>query len=225
MKKVLIILTNIEKYQTEDRLTGLWLSELTHFYDEMMKAGIAVDFVSPEGGYVPLDPHSLAKLDETDWKYYKNSTFRKRALGETMAASDVNPTDYDVIYYTGGHGTMWDFPQENAVAKLASKIYQKGGIVASVCHGAAGLLPIKDENGDYLISGKKVAGFSNQEESLNQTTDIVPFLTQDELVSRGGNYQEGTPFTSFVVTDERLISGQNPQSARAVGQAVVNALQ
>lgn len=100
-------------------------------------------------------------------------------------------------------------PQENAVSELASAIYQNGGIVASVCHGAAGLLPIKDEKGDYLIAGKKVAGFSNKEEDLNQTTAIVSFLTQDELIKRGGLYQEAQLFTSLVVADRRVISGQN----------------
>lgn len=111
-KKALIVLTNVERYRPADRLTDLWISELNNFYDEMVKAGIAVDFVSPQGGYVPLAPHSLANIDETDLKYYTDSDFRRKALADTQASESVNPADYDVIYYTGGHGIMWDFPKK-----------------------------------------------------------------------------------------------------------------
>lgn len=223
-KKVLIVLTNIERYETSKRLTGLWLGELTHFYDEMVKANIAVDFVSPKGGYVPLDPHSLTVMEDTDWTYYQDSAFRNQALANSMSPEQINADDYDTIYYTGGHGTMWDFPQDNTISDIANAIYKKGGFVTSVCHGAVGLLPLKDENGQALIKGKKVAGFSNAEEEINKTTDLVPFLTQDELTNTGGIYQEAQAFQPFVAVDGRLISGQNPQSARQVGQKLVDLL-
>lgn len=111
MKKALIILTNIEQYGENERLTGLWLSELTHFYDKLVKAGYEADFVSPKGGYVPLDPHSLTMIDAVDRTYYNDADFRNRALGQTLRPDQVTATDYDLIYYTGGHGVMWDFPE------------------------------------------------------------------------------------------------------------------
>lgn len=224
MKKALIVLTNIEQYGEHDRLTGLWLSELTHFYDELVKVGYEADFVSPKGGYVPLDPHSLTMMDDVDRTYYRNATFRNRALGQTLRPEEVKATDYELIYYTGGHGVMWDFPESVEIAELASQIYQNGGLVTAVCHGVAGLLPIKDEAGQPLIAGKVVTGFTNQEEDLNGTADLVPFLTESALREKGAKVEIGTAFSPVVRQDDRILTGQNPQSARALGQAVVSKL-
>ncbi|WP_105106725.1 type 1 glutamine amidotransferase domain-containing protein [Streptococcus suis] len=224
MKKALIVLTNIEQYGEHDRLTGLWLSELTHFYDELVKVGYEADFVSPKGGYVPLDPHSLTMMDDVDRTYYRNATFRNRALGQTLRPEEVKATDYELIYYTGGHGVMWDFPESVEIAELASQIYQNGGLVTAVCHGVAGLLPIKDEAGQPLIAGKVVTGFTNQEEDLNGTADLVPFLTETALREKGAKVEIGTAFSPVVRQDDRILTGQNPQSARALGQAVVSKL-
>ncbi|HFI0038615.1 TPA: type 1 glutamine amidotransferase domain-containing protein [Streptococcus suis] len=224
MKKALIVLTNIEQYGEHERLTGLWLSELTHFYDELVKVGYEADFVSPKGGYVPLDPHSLTMMDDVDRTYYRNATFRNRALGQTLRPEEVKATDYELIYYTGGHGVMWDFPESVEIAELASQIYQNGGLVTAVCHGVAGLLPIKDEAGQPLIAGKVVTGFTNQGEDLNGTADLVPFLTETALREKGAKVEIGTAFSPVVRQDDRILTGQNPQSARALGQAVVSML-
>ncbi|MDW8750317.1 type 1 glutamine amidotransferase domain-containing protein [Streptococcus suis] len=224
MKKALIVLTNIEQYGEHERLTGLWLSELTHFYDELVKVGYEADFVSPKGGYVPLDPHSLTMMDDVDRTYYRNATFRNRALGQTLRPEEVKATDYELIYYTGGHGVMWDFPESVEIAELASQIYQNGGIVTAVCHGVAGLLPIKDEAGQPLIAGKVVTGFTNQEEELNGTTALVPFLTESALREKGAKVEIGTAFSPVVRQNDRILTGQNPQSARALGQTVVSML-
>ncbi|HFU4024517.1 TPA: type 1 glutamine amidotransferase domain-containing protein [Streptococcus suis] len=224
MKKVLIVLTNVQQYGEHERLTGLWLSELTQFYDELVKAGYEADFVSPKGGYVPLDPHSLTMMDAVDCTYYKDADFRNRALGQTLRPDQVKAADYDVIFYTGGHGVMWDFPKSVEIAELASQIYQNGGLVTAVCHGVAGLLPIKDEAGQALIEGKVITGFTNQEEELNGTTDLVPFLTETALLEKGAKVEIGTAFTPVVRQDSRVLTGQNPQSARALGQMVVSVL-
>ncbi|HEL1618350.1 TPA: type 1 glutamine amidotransferase domain-containing protein [Streptococcus suis] len=224
MKKVLIVLTNVQQYGEHERLTGLWLSELTQFYDELVKAGYEADFVSPKGGYIPLDPHSLTMMDAVDRTYYTDADFRNRALGQTLRPDQVKAADYDVIFYTGGHGVMWDFPQSMEIAELASQIYQNGGLVTAVCHGVAGLLPIKDEAGQALIEGKAITGFTNQEEELNGTTDLVPFLTETALLEKGAKVEIGTAFTPVVRQDSRVLTGQNPQSARALGQMVVSVL-
>lgn len=224
MTKALIVLTNVEKYAPADRLTGLWLSELTHFYDELVKAGVTADFVSPNGGYVPLDPHSLASLDATDLAYYTDADFRNKALAQTKSPDQIKAEDYDLIYYTGGHGTMWDFPEANAIAQIAQDIHAKGGLVTAVCHGVAGLLPITTNDGSPLIKGKEVTGFTNEEEKLNGTTDLVPFLTEDALKEKGADVKTKSAFSSHVIQDGRLLTGQNPQSARALGQETVAVL-
>lgn len=224
MTKALIVLTNVEKYSPSNRPTGLWLGELTHFYEHMDKAGVEVDFVSPLGGYVPLDPHSMSFLNETDLHYYNNRDFVSKALANTKKPEEFNSSDYDLIYYTGGHGTMWDFPENAELAKIASDIYQNGGIISAVCHGVVGLLPIMDENGRALIAGKTVTGFTNEEEDMNGTTDIVPYLTEDVLKDKGANYEKEAAFSPVVRVDGRLMTGQNPQSAGLLGKTVVEAL-
>ena len=190
----------------------------------MDKAGVEVDFVSPLGGYVPLDPHSMSFLNETDLHYYNNRDFVSKALANTKKPEEINSSDYDLIYYTGGHGTMWDFPENTELAKIASDIYQNGGIISAVCHGVVGLLPIMDENGRALIAGKTVTGFTNEEEDMNGTTDIVPYLTEDVLKDKGVNYEKEAAFSPVVRVDGRLMTGQNPQSAGLLGKTVVEAL-
>lgn len=224
MTKALIVLTNVEKYSPSNRPTGLWLGELTHFYEHMDKAGVEVDFVSPLGGYVPLDPHSMSFLNEADLHYYNNRDFVSKALANTKKPEEINSSDYDLIYYTGGHGTMWDFPENAELAKIASDIYQNGGIISAVCHGVVGLLPIMDENGRALIAGKTVTGFTNEEEDMNGTTDIVPYLTEDVLKDKGANYEKEAAFSPVVRVDGRLMTGQNPQSSGLLGKTVVEAL-
>lgn len=225
MKKILVVVTNVSKYDNYERPTGLWLGEAVHFVDEIEKAGYEIDYVSVKGGYTPIDPHSLENdfMTETDWKYYTDSKFMNK-LGNTLAADKVNFADYAAIYYTGGHGVVWDFPNDENLAKLAMDIYNNNGIVSSVCHGAAGLLSIKDENGKYLIDGKRVTGFSNTEEKAVQLDKLVPFLTEDELVKRGAKYEKAEDWAPFAITDERVVTGQNPASGAAVAKQVLELL-
>lgn len=225
MKKILVVVTNVSKYDNYERPTGLWLGEAVHFVDEIEKAGYEIDYVSAKGGYTPIDPHSLENdfMTEIDWKYYTDSKFMNK-LGNTLAADKVNFADYAAIYYTGGHGVVWDFPNDENLAKLAMDIYNNNGIVSSVCHGAAGLLSIKDENGKYLIDGKKVTGFSNSEEKAVQLDKLVPFLTEDELVKRGAKYEKAEDWDPFAITDERVVTGQNPASGAAVAKQVLELL-
>ncbi|MEB7773153.1 type 1 glutamine amidotransferase domain-containing protein [Kurthia gibsonii] len=226
MKKILVVVTNVSKYPNQARATGLWLAEAVHFVEEVTKAGYEVDYVSPKGGYTPLDPHSLQadQMSELDWSYYTNPTFLNR-LGTTMAASEVDASEYDAIYYTGGHGVMWDFPEDAHLQKLASAIYEKGGVVAAVCHGSVGLLNIQTATGDYLIKDKKVTGFTNTEEQAVGLTEVVPFLTEDALKERGGQYVKSDDWASFALADERVVSGQNPSSGAAVAKEVIQYLE
>ncbi|KZB79218.1 type 1 glutamine amidotransferase domain-containing protein [Amycolatopsis regifaucium] len=225
--KILIIVTNVREYETVGMRTGLWLGELTHFYDYALDNGFQLDIASPAGGYVPIDPESLAHdvLKElgTD-RRYQDREFMD-LLNNTKKACEVDVEDYDAIYFTGGHGVMFDF-RDKDLAALTARFYDSGRIVSAVCHGPAGLLDVTLDNGDALVKGKNVTGFSWAEEEAAQRADAVPFSLQDELAERGGNYSiADKPFETHVVTDGRLITGQNPGSARGVAEAVVAALQ
>lgn len=221
-KKALIVVSSTEKYPNMDRATGLWLGEAVHFYEKLHKKGIEIDFVSPKGGYTPLDPISLQmNVQPIDWEFYADAEFRKK-LATTKKPNEVNADDYNVIYFAGGHGVVWDFPENKELQELSRKIYENGGIVSSVCHGAVGLFNITLSNGELLIKDKTLTGFSNQEEILAELADHMPYLTEDELVKRGAKYVKAEqPFTSFAVVDGRLVTGQNPQSGAEVGDKVL----
>lgn len=223
-KKMLVVLTSFPKYPNLARATGLWLGEAVHFVKKVEAAGYQVDYVSPKGGYTPIDPHSLAMAEAIDWEWYQDKDFMNR-LGSTMKPSEVNPDDYAVIYYAGGHGVVWDFPDNEELQALSRRIYENGGIVSSVCHGAVGLLNIELSDGSLLIKGKEVTGFSNAEEKLAELDKYVPYLTEDEMVKRGAIYKKAAePWLPFAVADQRVITGQNPASGAPVAELVLKAL-
>ncbi|MDR2317001.1 MAG: type 1 glutamine amidotransferase domain-containing protein [Pseudomonas sp.] len=220
-KKMLVVLTNTAKYPTLKRATGLWLGEAVHFVEKVEKAGYTVDYVSPQGGYVPIDPHSLQMAPELDWQWYDDKRFMTR-LGTTLSPGQVKADEYGVIYYTGGHGVMYDFVDNPPLQELARKVYEKGGIVAAVCHGVVGLLNIKLSDKSLLLKGRKVTGFSNIEEQLAELDKVVPFLTENELGGRGGEYSKhDDPWMPYVVEDGRLITGQNPASTALLAEHVL----
>lgn len=225
MKKVLVVVTNVSKYENTEKATGLWLSEAVHFVDVIKNAGIEIDYVSPKGGYTPIDPGSLEKasMSPIDWKYYTDHNFINK-LGNTLSADEINPKDYDVIYYTGGHGVIWDFPNDTKLQEITKEIYENGGIVSAVCHGVAGLLNITLSNGKNLIEGIKVTGFSNTEEEAVGATKLVPYLTETELTNRGANYIKASNWAEFAVEDQRVVTGQNPSSGAAVAREVLKIL-
>ncbi|USS53314.1 type 1 glutamine amidotransferase domain-containing protein [Pseudomonas kermanshahensis] len=224
-KKMLVVLTNTAKYPTLKRATGLWLGEAVHFVEKVEKAGYEIDYVSPSGGYVPIDPHSLQMAPDLDWKWYNDKAFMTR-LGTTLNPGQVKADDYSVIYYTGGHGVMYDFPDNPPLQELARKIYENKGIVAAVCHGVVGLLNIKLSDNSLLLKGRQVTGFSNIEEQLVELDKVVPFLTENELVGRGGSYSKhDDPWKPFVVSDDRLITGQNPDSTATLAEKVLATLE
>lgn len=226
--RILIIVTNVGEYKKVGYRTGLWLGELTHFYDYVHEHGFDVDIASPSGGFVPIDPESLAQeyLSElgTDMRYHDRGFMD--LLENTKNVSDVNLEDYDAIYMTGGHGVMFDFRQSDELESLVANFYDSDRVVSAVCHGPAGLLNVRLSSGEPLVKGKRVTGFSWPEEEAAQRADAVPYSLQDELKKLGGDYSIADKlFETHVVEDGRLITGQNPGSARAVAEAVVGRLQ
>lgn len=226
-KKILMVLTNVGKYNLSNRATGLWLGESIHFYDIIKKYGYEVDFVSPEGGYVPIDPHSMKSyfLKDIDWKWYNNKDFQNKALSNTLKPSMINAEDYLAVYYTGGHGVMWDFPNNPQLNSISMEIYNKGGYITSVCHGVVGLLNLKTSDEEYLINNRTITGFTNAEEFVNRTKSKVPFLTETELKKRGAKFMKKLPFRPYAIRDGRIITGQNPFSPKKVAELLIKALE
>ncbi|MEG0249619.1 MAG: type 1 glutamine amidotransferase domain-containing protein [Peptostreptococcus sp.] len=224
MKKILVVETNVCKYAKSNRATGLWLGESVHFFEVMTKAGYEVDFMSPTGGYVPIDPYSFKYASDKDWKWYADKKFQDRALANTKKPDEVNPDDYIAIYYAGGHGAVWDFPNDKNLQKIAERIYFNGGFITSVCHGVVGLLNLKDKCGNLLIKEKEVTGFSDTEELFGNTKGKVPFSTEGELLNRGARYTKRRAFTEYAISDGRIITGQNVQSSKKVANMLVEEL-
>ncbi|WP_125709606.1 type 1 glutamine amidotransferase domain-containing protein [Lacticaseibacillus porcinae] len=222
MKKVLIAETNVTRYQGTKDPTGLWLGEAAEFVDEMNQAGVAVDYVSPKGGFVPLDPRSMKYTDDAIMAVYEDPDFVQRALVNTLSPEQVNPEDYVAIYYTGGHGVMWDFPDDPNLQKLALAIYDQGGYITSVCHGIAGLLNIKDDQGHYLIADKTITGFTHSEEILAGKQSVVPFLNQKVAQAHGAKFSKKRFYKEYAVKDGHLLTGQNPFSVRAVAKLLLS---
>lgn len=222
--KILVVVTSFEKYPEMNRPTGLWLGEAVHFVKKVEAAGYSVDYVSPKGGYTPIDPHSLEMAEPIDWEWYANKDFMN-CLGATLSPDKINPGDYVAIYYAGGHGVVWDFPNNTELQEIARSIYDNNGFVTSVCHGAVGLLNIKLSDGTLLIKNKRVTGFSNDEEKLAGLDKHVPYLTETEMRNRGAQYEKAAePWAAFAVEDKRVITGQNPASGGAVADLLLAAL-
>ena len=219
--KILFVVTSHDTKGSTGEKTGYYLGEVSHPWEVLTKAGYEIDFVSPQGGNPPVDGFDLN--DATNKEFWENKYYHNK-ITNSMKPSEVRPEQYVAIYYAGGHGAMWDFADNEAIAKIASKIYENKGIVGAVCHGPAGLVNIKLKNGRYLVDGKKVNGFSNEEEEIVKLTNVVPFLLEDKLKERGGIFEKSEPWQTHVTVDQRLITGQNPQSAKAVGEAIVKAL-
>ncbi|GEM51221.1 type 1 glutamine amidotransferase domain-containing protein [Empedobacter brevis] len=225
--KILIIVTNINIYASGNYPTGLWLSELTHIYEVAKAKGYDVTIASPNGGDIPIDPESLKTftLDKVSKKYWSDTTFREE-LKHTKSLKEVENENFDVVYLAGGHGTMYDFPDDKTLQKIISEQYESGKMVAAICHGVGGLLDVKLSDGNYLIKDKKVTGYNWFEESLAGRKKEVPFNLETGLKDRGSNYRKALiPMTSKVVVDGNLITGQNPFSSKKIAKVVMRELE
>lgn len=221
MKKILFVVTSHDTKGSTGEKTGYYLGEVSHPWEVLNDAGYEIDFVSPKGGNPPVDGFDLS--DPVNKKFWEDEAYHQK-ISNSLKPEDVNPNHYDAIFFAGGHGAMWDLPNSDALGQIAAKIYETGGVVSAVCHGPAGLINIKLSDGKYLIEGKKVNGFSNEEEEIVKLTDVVPFLLEEKLKERGGIYEKSEPWQTHVTVDERLVTGQNPQSAKAVGEAMLKLL-
>ncbi|MBD8880619.1 type 1 glutamine amidotransferase domain-containing protein [Rhodanobacter sp. 7MK24] len=221
-KRILHVVTNVTHYADPSEPTGLWLSELTHAYQVFAERGWAQRIVSPKGGISPLEPRSLKwpNIDATA-KAWLTDDARMALLSETAQPDQIDPVEFDAIYFTGGHAVMWDFPDDAGLQRITRDIYERGGIVSSVCHGYCGLLNTKLSDGTLLVAGRRITGFAWAEEVLAGVARKVPYNAEQAMRQRGAHYEKALlPFTSKVVADGRLVTGQNPQSARATAKKV-----
>lgn len=226
-KKILVVVSSHEEWPEANRRTGYWVGEVSHFAEVVEEAGFEVDIVSPQGGAAPMDPKSVKGMQSLDggFKAYERNPELQRKLEQTLRPDQVDVDYYAAVYFAGGHGTMWDFPGNEALARLAAQVYENGGVVSAVCHGAAGLLDTRLSDGSYLLDGQRATGFANIEERLMGLSSKVPYLTETRMKERGASYDRGLPFLSHVVVDGRLVTGQNPGSAKRVAREMVELLE
>lgn len=218
MKKILFVVTSHDKKGSTGQPTGYYLGEVSHPWQVLHKAGYEIDFVSPQGGKAPVDDFNLG--DPINKAFWEDATYRGK-IEHTLKPSEVKPADYVAIFYAGGHGAMWDFADNTELAAIAAQIYERGGIVSAVCHGPAALVNIQLGNGKYLVDGKKINAFTNEEETAVGLADILPFLLESKLVERGAKFEKSGLWQPHVVVDQRVVTGQNPASATGVGEAVL----
>lgn len=221
-KRVVHVVSNVSHYADSSQPTGLWLSELTHAYDVFAASGFEQRIVSPNGGLSPLEPRALKwPLLDASAKAWLDDPGRMALLASTARPDEVDPADCDAVYFTGGHAVMWDFPDSEGLQRITRAIWERGGIVSSVCHGYCGLLNAQLSDGRLLIAGKRLTGFSWTEEVLAGVARKMPYNAEAEAKQRGARYEKALlPFVSHVVVDGRLVTGQNPWSARATAEKV-----
>ena len=222
MMNVLIILTSHNKLGETGLKTGFWLEEFAAPYFTLLDAGANITLASPKGGQPPIDP----KSDEPDFQTaaterFKSDSDAQAVLANTSKLSDIKPEDYDAVMYPGGHGLLWDLANDQDSIAIIEAMVAANKPVASVCHAPAVLLKAKAPNGEPLVKGKKVAGFTNSEEDAVQSTQVVPLLVEDELIRLGGEYSKVDDWQSYAITDGKLITGQNPASSEAVAKAIL----
>ncbi|QXC42867.1 type 1 glutamine amidotransferase domain-containing protein [Rhodococcus qingshengii] len=225
-KRILNVVTNVGHYDDPSHKTGLWLSELSHAWQVFDDHGFEQTLVSPEGGAVPLEPRSL-KFPNYDKsaKAWRSDPARMALLDSTASPEQVDSADYDAIFFTGGHAVMYDFPGSEGLQRITREIFERGGIVSSVCHGYCGLLDTTLSDGSYLIAGRKLTGFAWREEKLARVDKLVPYNAEEKAKARGALYEKAKlPFVSYAVVDGNLVTGQSPGSAKETAEKIADLL-
>jgi putative intracellular protease/amidase len=226
-KRILHVVTNVSHYDDPtEHQTGLWLSELAHAWEVFAERGYEQNIVSPHGGAVPLEPRSL-KFPNYDKvaRAWHNDPAKMALLENTLSPDELDAADFDAIYYTGGHAVMYDFPDNDGLQRLTREIWERGGVVSSVCHGYCGLLNVKLTDGSLLVDGRRLTGFAWQEEVLARVDKLVPYNAEETMKERGALYEKAKlPFVSYAVIDGNLVTGQNPGSAKETAEKVAQTL-
>ncbi|WP_309628162.1 type 1 glutamine amidotransferase domain-containing protein [Brevundimonas sp.] len=220
--KILMVLTSHDQLGDTGQKTGFWLEEFAAPFYVLKDAGAEITVASPMGGQPPLDPKSDEPDAQTDaTRRFKADPDAQKVLAETVTLSSVEAADFDAVFYPGGHGPLWDLAEDAKSISLIEDFASAGKPVAAVCHAPGVLRHVKGTDGQFLVKGRKVTGFTNGEEEAVGLTEVVPFLVEDMLKANGGDYEKGADFEPFVVTDGRLITGQNPASSEEAAKALL----
>ncbi|MFT6914990.1 MAG: putative intracellular protease/amidase [Motiliproteus sp.] len=219
---ILFVLTSHDTLGNTGKKTGFWVEEFAAPYYTFADAGSTITLASPAGGQPPIDPTSTLEDFQTDATHrFDADTELQKKLANTLRLTEVSADDYDAIFYPGGHGPLWDLTTDADSIRLIEAFARQNKPVSAVCHAPSALLNAKNAQGEALFHGKRVTGFTNTEEAGVGLTEVVPFLLEDELKSRGGLYSQGPDWGSYTVQDGMLFTGQNPASSTAVAEAVL----
>ena len=219
---VLIVTTSHDELGSTGQKTGVWLEELAAPYYQFADQNASITIVSPKGEQVPLDPKSELPDWQTEFtKRFTNDAIAMNTIQNAGKISDVNPNDFDILFFPGGHGPMWDLGDNAEVANIISSFDQAKKPIGLVCHGVVALKGVKNDDGSSFVDGRKVTSFSNTEEDAVGLTAVVPFLLETALIEEGGVYYKGDDWSEFVVSDDNLITGQNPQSSVLAAQKTI----
>ena len=224
--KVLMVLTSHDQLGDTGQKTGFWLEEFAAPYFVFKDAGADIVLASPAGGQPPLDPKSDLPDFQTDYTHrFKKDAAAQHALANTVPLSSVSETDFDTVFYPGGHGPLWDLAESRSSIRLIEAFERAGKPVGLVCHAPGALRHVKAANGEPIVKGRRVTGFSNSEEDAVQLTKVVPFLIEDLFQAQGGLYEKGPDWAPYLVVDGRLVTGQNPASSEAVAKELISQVQ
>lgn len=217
-----MVLTSHDELGNTGKKTGFWAEEFAAPYYAFIDAGVEVTLATPLGGQAPIDPTStLEDFQTAATERYDGDDAAQAKIATTLQLSSLNESDFDGVFYPGGHGPLWDLTNNKDSITLIESFLKAGKAVATVCHASAALLNVKQASGDFAIKGKAVTGFTNSEEEAVQLTEVVPFLLEDELIKRGGEYQKAQDWHAFVVQDGLIITGQNPASSALAAEKLL----
>lgn len=223
--KILMVLTSHDRLGDTDEKTGFWLEEFAAPYYALKDAGADLVLASPKGGQPPIDPRSDADDAQTDdTRRFKADKEAQAALASTVTLDSVRADDFDAVFYPGGHGPLWDLAESPTSVALIEAFAKAGKPTGFVCHAPGVLKSVRGPDGEPLVKDRDVAGFTNEEEKAVGLTEIVPFLVEDMLQQKGGRYSKGDAFKPFVLTDGKLVTGQNPASSRPAAEALLRLL-
>ncbi|AXR01463.1 type 1 glutamine amidotransferase domain-containing protein [Pseudoalteromonas piscicida] len=224
-KKILMVLTSHAELGNTGEKTGFWVEEFAAPYYAFVDAGVEITLASPKGGQPPIDPKSEQPDFQTDsTKRYFDDEKTQELVANTVPLAEVSAADFDAVFYPGGHGPLWDLATDENSIQLISAFLAADKPVGTVCHATAVLIDVKTVEGEYLVNGKTVSGFTNSEEAAVGLTDVVPFLLEDELVKRGADFQKVDDWNTFAVRDGLLFTGQNPASSELVAEKLLTYL-
>ena len=223
--KILIVLTSHDQLGDTGKKTGFWLEEFVAPYYVLKDAGATITLASPKGGQPPLDPKSDLSENLTEQtKRFRTDSVAQAELANTKKLADVSAADFDAVFYPGGHGPMWDMPDNPTSIALIEAFVKANKPVGAVCHAPAAFVNVRRKDGEYLVKGKRVTGFTNAEEKAVGLTEVVPFLLEDRLKERGALYSKGANWAPYMQADGKLVTGQNPASSGPAAKELLTLL-